>query len=345
MPSAAPVPPPQHRNPQTNPTTEINVAAAGTTASGKSPPQSAQQPQKEWTEDDYVLALAFLEQVQDVVSSLRTALPQIAHVMRRKHERPRDLYLDFSKQTMGGARKLADLKKMWEGRRMSEVRAKVESSVKEHGRGVDGVGEEFKDGVRQALAQMPRFGWLEEGERLRKEKGVDQEERAESSNAAGGDEAVESVVESFRKRHDGAVTVAFDRESKVVAVDLAPSDDGMPLHFDVLPSAGNGDKIAYQVSGPRIPDVATKGEQKLFQAIQRCVALRPKQNSLDHTLSILAAYRDLTTPCSACQKLVDGEMLLPAARQLVDGKRVKAEIGSETSSWVALHESCLKAGS
>ena len=320
---------PQHRNAQ--PSKE----AVQQSALAAPPQQQAPQPTIEWNEDDYVLALAHLEQLQGLVSSLRTTIPQLVRSLTRKHESPQALHHAFSKAAVGGSRKLADLRKVWEGSHMRDVRLKAASSVQEHGRSIDDLPEQCWEGVKEAIQEMPRYGWIEEAEVLRGRKRKREQEEG-PDGATDGAQQEERIIEEFRKRH-AEVTAEMNGEPRQITVDFKTTDDEL-LHFDISPQTSDG-KTIFNVTGPRIPDTATKGERKLLQAVHRCLGKRPKVGHLDHTLETIAAYRDLgEARCDVCHRLVDSEMLLPASRR---SKRVKTEAGEELK-WIATHESCIK---
>lgn len=328
--SSSTAPLPQHRPAQTaSPTSAQPTAQEPAEA-----PAPAPQP-KEWHEDDFVLALAHLEHIQDVVSSLRTTIPQLVRALTRKHESPQDLYADFSKEAMTGSQKIADLKKLWSGADMRNVRVKVEGSVREYGRSIEGVPRECVEGVREAVVEMPRYGWIEEGEELRRNKSKMDDEGGKKVSDA---QQVEKIVEEFRKRHDHVI-VEIAPETNNISVDVTSTDDEV-LHFDISPQTEDG-KTRYQVNGPRISDSASMGQRKLYQAMQRCISNRHKASNLEHTLEMLAAYKNLgEARCDVCNKIVDGEMILPAARR---HKRVKTDTVEEVK-WVAVHGSCSVSG-
>jgi hypothetical protein len=150
-----------------------------------------------------------------------------------------------------------------------------------------------------------------------------------------GEEQVEKVVEEFGKRREGT-KLQLDKEPWCVTVEFK-STDGTSLHFEISRSTREDDNSLYEVLGPRIPDNVTKGERKLLQAVQRCLSKRARQNSLEHTLGTVAAYKDLReAKCEVCHRIINSEGAFPAARK---SKRVKTEGGEETK-WVALHEDC-----
>lgn len=322
---------PQHRNAQPQKDASQPIAPP------QQPPSAASAVTKEWAEDDYVLALAHLERLQDTVSSLRTTIPQLVRSLTRKQETPHALFKGFSREAINGNRKLAELKKAWEGGDMRDIRVKMDSSMKQHGKSIDGLPKECVEGVKEELVEMPKYGWIEEGDEIRSRKR--KREQDDGGDGATADaQAEETIVEEFGKRHEH-VTVQFDKETRRVAFDLKTCHK-QDLHFDISPNTKDG-KVTYDATGPRIPDPAGKGKRKLYQAIQRCVSSRPKAGNLDHTLETLAAYRDLgQARCVVCASIVDGEVLLAAARR---SKRVKTDAGEEVK-WIATHESCMKEG-
>jgi hypothetical protein len=254
--------------------------------------------------------------------------------LTRKHESPKDLWADFAKETIGSGTKLASLKKLWEGGQMRDIRSRVDSSIKESGTSLDNVSVEYREGVKEALLEMGRYGWREQEEEKLKDR---KRKRGDEDGSGGlvGAEQAEKAVEAFGKRHNG-ITAMFDKEPWRITVEYKTSDD-FDLHFDIA-SSTKDDRAVYNVSGPRIPDNATKGERKFLQAVQRCLTKTQKPGDLDHTLDTVAAYRDLREArCEVCQRILDGEGLFPAARR---SKRAKSDNG-EALQWVAAHEGCM----
>jgi hypothetical protein len=286
----------------------------------------------EWQDDDYILALAHLEALQEQVTSLRSTIPQLVRSLTRPHNSPQSLYDSFSTSAISANKRLAEIKKGWEGSEMREIRGRTEKSTKEYGRSVEGVPKETVEDVREGIMEMPLRGWREEGELIRSRKR--KTSAGEGGDTAVNEQQVEKTIEEFRKRHQDA-KVDLDTETQQISVDIKPVDYPN-LHFTITPTKQE-DKPTYIVAGPPIPDTATKSERKLLQAIQRCISNRPKQGVLEYTLDMLAAYQDLGAgKCDVCGRLVDGEMMLSAGRRK---KRVKIE-GVEDIRWVSVHESC-----
>jgi hypothetical protein len=308
-------PPPQHRN---NTNTQAPTSIAPTAPTPDTAP-------KEWREEDYINSLAHLESLQETVSALRGTIPQLVRSLTRKHASPADLWADFSREALGSGEKMGELRRRWEGAEMRKIKARVDNV----GAGsFAGMGED----VERELRGMGRFGWIEEAAVLEGRK-----RKRDVEQGKGGQEDVDTVVETFGKRHEG-ISATLDKASRHITIDYT-SNDGTPLHFAILPTPRNDNTTIFDVTGPRIPDTATTGERKLLHAAQRCLAKREKQGSLAQTLENVAAYRDLReVKCDVCQKMLDGGAMLPAGRR---SKRSKGEGGDELK-WVAVHESCFE---
>ena len=167
---------PQHRPAQTTsklaPQPQPSKSASNKQTPAPPQPDTAQAAPKEWTDDDYVLALAHLEQLRDVVTSLRTTIPQLVRSLTRPHETPKELYDGFSKEAIKGSKRLMELRKLWEGSDMRDIRVKLDGSIRQHGLGMDGVPEEFRSEVKESVTEMWKWGWMEKAEELRTVKGV-----------------------------------------------------------------------------------------------------------------------------------------------------------------------------
>lgn len=209
---------------------------------------------------------------------------------------------------------------------------KTDKSTKEYGKSVEGVPKEMVEDVREGIMAMPLRGWRVQGEviRSRKRKG----NAEQGVDTAANEQQVEKTIEEFKMRNQH-VNLVTDPVTRHISLDVKPVDYPN-LQFAIVPTKQD-DKPAYIVTGPPIPETATKSERKLLQAIHRCISNRPKQGSLEHTLDMLAAYKGFgEAKCDVCGRLVDGEMMLGAERR---NKRVKIE-GVEEVRWVAVHESC-----
>jgi len=97
-------------------------------------------------------------------------------------------------------------------------------------------------------------------------------------------------------------------------------------------------RASYDVQGPSCNQTA-QATFKLFNAIDRSLAIRSRPDDLEYTLEMIAAYKDLeTTKCNTCGQLLDSHGMTPAARK---SKKVKGVDGVETLEWISIHESCL----
>jgi len=81
------------------------------------------------------------------------------------------------------------------------------------------------------------------------------------------------------------------------------------------------------------------GNSKLFPAMTRCIASRPRPDELKYLLDMIAAYKDgRTVPCGKCGQIMDNSTLTPAARRNTSSENAE---GNDETKWEAFHEGCL----
>lgn len=223
---------------------------------------------------------------------------------------------------------------------MRAIGGVVERGVRERGESMAGVPGKAREGVEEEIKGMMRFGWKEEAEKVRGVKRKREVADDGEGRGALGDEEVGRRVEGFGKRYLKEGIKAVFETTPEWKVDVRfKSTDGMDLHFEVGKATTEGGRSKFAITGPETPPNATKGETKLFQAIERWLGKRAKQNDLDYSLDMVAAYKDLRAArCVQCKRVMDKDGVFPAVRSLAKSKQ---ENGTEEMKWIARHESCV----
>lgn len=128
-------------------------------------PQSATDPQaqgqppqlEEWSEAQYVSALAHLETLQSQLDDLRLLLPSIVHSLTTPYPDPQSMFQGVRGAILSGSRKLDVFRKTWDDGRTREVLARARGSWAGNAdvSGAEGV---------------PEWGWVERWEEMEKER-------------------------------------------------------------------------------------------------------------------------------------------------------------------------------
>ncbi|KAL9094664.1 MAG: hypothetical protein Q9165_002933 [Trypethelium subeluteriae] len=131
-------------------------------------------------------------------------------------------------------------------------------------------GQNRSNGIR-----LPKYGWSTDGEPVSRGTGKQGEANHEPNGTVGSQtEDMESVVKAFQQKHPECHIDSNLSEQNIQISVPAPLG---PISFTIK----KGQKP--QNEGPRW-DVECLGSMKLYPAITRCLASRPKGNDLEYTL-------------------------------------------------------------
>ena len=135
------------------------AASGPTPANGEAlPPSStATEPPKleEWSEDQYIHALAHLETLQNQLDELRLTLPSIVHSLTSPYPDPQTMYTCVRQTTLEGSRALDVFRKTYESPGTRDVMLRVRGSWA----GSSDV---------TAAGEQPDWGWIEKSEALKR---------------------------------------------------------------------------------------------------------------------------------------------------------------------------------
>jgi hypothetical protein len=168
----------------------------------------------EWTETEYIAALARLETLQTRVDGLRLTVPTLVRALASPHANPDALFQEFQKVTLGPAKALVGLKRVLEENETREIMEFVRASF---GNAVDVEAE----GLTPFLEEVGRYGWIEELEKMKKEADGGEEKGKESGeevSAVLGDEEMDSKLKGYMEKYKAVTGAEWDREEKVARV-------------------------------------------------------------------------------------------------------------------------------
>jgi hypothetical protein len=191
-------------------------APAPTTAPTHSSNGAATEPSEpaEWTESQYISALALLESLQTRVDSLRQTVPTLVHTLATPHPTPEALFREFQKHTLGPSKALLGLKKAFEDRETKEV---LERARWGFARKVS-----LPEGMGEFLKEVERFGWVEQAEEAKSRKRKLDEMQAEEED--GGkvytDEEMEDLVKAYGEKHEHVKSAEWNKDDQSITVSL-----------------------------------------------------------------------------------------------------------------------------
>jgi len=134
-------------------------AASGptpTNCEAQPPSSTSTEPPKpeEWSEDQYIHALAHLETLQNQLDELRLTLPSIVHSLTSPYPDPQTMYRCVRQATWEGSRALDVFRKTYESPKMREVMLRVRGSW-------------ASSSDVTAAGDQPDWGWIEKSEALK----------------------------------------------------------------------------------------------------------------------------------------------------------------------------------
>jgi hypothetical protein len=175
------------------------------------PPSPVTSP-PEWTEFDYMAALARLENLQTRIDGLRLTVPTLVRTLASPHATPDALFREFQKVTLGPAKALVDLRRVLEQKETTEI---MEYTRKGFGTAVDVEAE----GLAAYLKPLGTYGWVEQMAEQKKEE--DSGDTGEESGGDGkvlGDEEMEDRLKVYVEKYDAVTSAHWNRESKIATV-------------------------------------------------------------------------------------------------------------------------------
>lgn len=199
-----------------------------------------------------------------------------------------------------------------------------------------------KNADLSAGAKISRYGWADEAET---EPGADTVAPTQSGQAqdATEEEDAGKIVEKY-KQANATFNVNYDEQAHRIE---ASNSSSRVIRANLL-------KVKYKIPTLILSFVVTKdqdtagqptwkaesiGNGKLFPAMTRCIASRPRPGELKYLLDMIAAYKDgRIVPCANCRRVMDNSTLTCAARRSTLFKDAEGDDGTK---WEAFHESCL----
>jgi hypothetical protein len=169
---------------------------------------------REWTEFDYVTALARLENLQTRIDGLRLTVPTLVRTLASPHATPDALFKEFQKVTLGPAKALVELRRVLEQKDTTEI---MEYTRKGFGTVVDVEAE----GLGTYLKPLGTYGWVEQLAGSKKEiegESKDTEKKNTSDGKILGDEEMEGRLKSYLEKYDAIISAEWDREGKIATV-------------------------------------------------------------------------------------------------------------------------------
>jgi len=132
------------------------AAGGSAPANGEAQPRPATEPPKleEWSEEQYIHALAHLETLQNQLEELRPTLLSIVHSLTSPYPDPQTMYKSVREAILGGSRALDVFRKTYESQKTKEVMLR--------GRGSWAGSMDVT-----AAANEPTWGWREKSEALK----------------------------------------------------------------------------------------------------------------------------------------------------------------------------------
>lgn len=171
----------------------------------------------EWTESQYVAALALLETLHDRIDSLRQTVPTLIRGLATAPSTPELLFKQFQRNTLGPSKAMVGLQKAWESKETREIMSRAEWSF---GRKID-----LPEGRRDYFVPVPRFGWVEQLEEEEKEAkskkrkfGDIEGDGAEEEGWWYEDEEMERKVKVWKEKHEDVVLAEWDKEEQAIKV-------------------------------------------------------------------------------------------------------------------------------